>query len=590
MSGVRIRKERIAQKFAAAFVLASSLYGSGAMAYQFNAGQDWAVNFDNSVQYSLGIRARDINPLLGNDPINAESEYKFGQGDINTNRISDLMEIQGVYQGRMGFRFSGSAWRDFAYDTEDKTNPGVIAPAGTVGPCYPGVINGPCPAITYLNQRVYPSGQYSDYTKKYHVQGYELLDAFVFDNFEIGGKPVYAKAGRFSQFWGNGFLFPFQAISYSQQPIDEIKGFSAPGSEVKELFLPRTQVSMQINPRDDLSIAGQYYFEFSEYLYPQGGTFFGPASFVYDGPQYGYLAALPATLFGGNANAGYLPFSLTAGQPNRPSGTHANYGFRVTWSPEWVKGDLGFYLRHFDESSAAAIIDPVKGDFHLAFNRNVTLYGMSYERAFGPISTGFEVSYRHHQALATGGLLTPGAEDGPPTGSITNFIANALVQLGKSPVYDTGILIVEVAGTHLNSVDKNANAPMYGGCTPTSGGWETGCKTTNAVALGFIFDPQWLQVFPSIDLDMPVSDYMGLYGNGAFLNGGFYGQKNQIYSIGVKATYKNDTSLALAYNAIYGRAGDVAKLPSGLPYYSGGNGLYNFSDRGWVSLTLKTSF
>ena len=584
----RVRKTR--QWFAAAALLASGLTGTGAMAYQFNAGPDWVMNFDNSIMYTLGMRARDRNPLLGNDWINAESEYKFSKGDINTNRVQDLLEIQGVYKGNMGFRFTGSTWKDFAYDDVVKTNPGVIAPAGSVGPCIPTVIAGPCPAITYQGQLSYTSGHYTDYTKKYHIEGYELLDAFAFFNTEINGKPLFTKVGRFSQFWGNGFLFPFQAISYSQQPIDEIKGFSAPGSEVKELFLPRTQVSMQINPRNDLSIAGQYYFEFSEYLYPQGGTYFGPASFVYDGPNHGFLAPLPASLFGGDPNAGYLPFALSAGEQNRPSGTHANYGLRVTWSPEWVKGDLGFYFRHFDESSAAAIIDPAHGNFHLAFNRNVSLYGISYERAFGTISTGFELSYRHHQALATGGLLTPGAEDGPPTGSITNFIANALVQLGHTRFYDTGILIVEMAGTHLNSVDNNANAPMYGGCKPGDGGWETGCKTTNAVALGFIFDPQWLQVFPSIDLDMPVSDYMGLYGNGAFLNGGFYGQKNQIYSIGLKATYKNDTSLALAYNAIYGRAGNIGTTPAGLPYYTGGNGLYNFGDRGWISLTLKTSF
>jgi hypothetical protein len=584
MSRVSKRRERIGQRLAAAAMLASGLYGTEAMAYQFNAGPDWVMNFDNSITYNLGIRARERNDLLGNDFINAESEYKFNQGSIITNRVQDLMEIQGIYQNRMGFRFSGSAWKDFAYDDDDKTNPGVIAPAGT-GP-------NAFPAITYNGVRSYTNGQFSDYTHKYHVEGYELLDAFAFYNTDLEGKPLFTKVGRFSTFWGNGFLFPFQAISYSQQPIDEIKGFSAPGSEVKELFLPRTQLSMQINPRNDLSIAGQYYFEFSEYLYPQGGTYFGPASFVYDGPNQGFLGPLPATLFGLPAAAGYAPFTLPQGQQNRPSGTHANYGLRVTWSPEWVKGDLGFYFRHFDESSAAVIIDPANNNYHLAFNRNITLYGMSYERAFGPISTGFELSYRHHQALATGGLLTPGAADGPPTGSITNYIANALIQLGQTRFYQTGNLILELAGTHLNSVDRNANAAMYGGCgyNGNNGGWMSGCKTNNADALGFIFDPQWLQVFPGIDIDTPISDYMGLYGNGAFLNGGFYGQKNHIYSFGVKATYKNDTSVGLAYNAIYGRAGDIGKLPSGLPYYASGNGLYNFSDRGWVSLTVKTSF
>jgi len=55
----------------------------------------------------------------------------------------------------------------------------------------------------------YPSGRYSGTTRKYHIQGGELLDAFVFANHRLGEVPVYFKAGRFTQQWGNALFDSF---------------------------------------------------------------------------------------------------------------------------------------------------------------------------------------------------------------------------------------------------------------------------------------------------------------------------------------------------------------------------------------------
>jgi len=134
---------------------------TGALAAQFATSPDWAVNWDNTVTYNLGTRASSIDPLIANNPKSDEGDYKFkSAGDVVTDRLSLLSEFSVVYQDHIGFKLSGSAWKDFAYDSTDQSNPGIIAPA-----------HGPLPAVTYQSTRSYPNGQYSGYTYKYYEQG-----------------------------------------------------------------------------------------------------------------------------------------------------------------------------------------------------------------------------------------------------------------------------------------------------------------------------------------------------------------------------------------------------------------------------------
>ncbi len=44
-----------------------------------------------------------------------------------TNRIQDLIEFQGVYKGKIGFRTTASYWHDFAYSDSVHQTPGLTA-------------------------------------------------------------------------------------------------------------------------------------------------------------------------------------------------------------------------------------------------------------------------------------------------------------------------------------------------------------------------------------------------------------------------------------------------------------------------------
>jgi hypothetical protein len=538
-----------------ALAVSAALAGTGAHAFNFETGPDWRVNLDNTLQYTMGWRAEGRDQRIGNDPFFHQGEYSFDRGDMVTNRIQDLIEFQAVYKDRLGFRLSGSVWKDWAYDDTANGNPALLAQG--------------------LN--VYPGGHFRGDAKRFHIEGGELLDAFAFVNGSIGDVPAYLKIGRLTQHWGNAFYFGFNNIAYGQAAVDNIKGFSQPGSEVKELFLPRAQILATAELTPEFSVSGQYFFEFDGNRYPEGGTYFGAADFLYKGP-----ARVPAL-------EGALGGRVAAGREHKPNDNNQNFGIKATWSPEWAGGDLGFYYRQFDDVHPWVLLDANPGgggSVNLRYAEHVKLYGLSYERTFGPASTALEVSYRKGTALNS----IIGVSDKGASGDLLNVVANAFVQLGTTPFYDAGMFIAEVAYTHLVDVTDNKHLYNGKGFAPcVNKGIRDGCATKDALALWVSFEPQWLQALPSIDISMPMSYAWGVSGNPAYAAGGFYAEKTGIYSIGVKALYEGKTSVTLAYNGLNWEPGKVTSGQFG-DVYASGNGAYALHNRDWVSLTLKTSF
>jgi hypothetical protein len=546
-----------------AVLVITALAAGAARSFTFDTGPDWAVNLDNSIQYALGWRMQRINPLIGNDLFFSQGDYKFpNSGEMVTDRLQDLIEFQASYEKRLGMRVTGSVWKDFAYENDAKQNP----------------------AYSFINAYSPNGDRYTSYAHRYFVEGGEFLDAFVFGNGTIGETPVYAKVGRFTQYWGNAFFFGFSNIAYSQHPIDYIKGFTQPGSEVKELFLPRNQVMLSADLTPTLSVSAQYFLEFQPNRYPESGTYLGFFDVLFNQPGSGALQG-----FGIPRNDGEI----------LPPNNDQNYGVKVSWSPEWAHGDLGFYYRQFDEVDPwAALVNPATGDLQSTFARKAKLWGISYERTFGLTSTAFELNQRYDTALNSAALVPTNTG---ATGTITNAIANVFVQLGHTPVWNTGVWLAEFSYTHLQSVTGNqglyngvgtANCHLNGTAAP--GGWMDGCSTRDALAFATLFDPQWLQVFPGVDIDTPISLTTGIFGNPAYRAGAFYAQASKIYSLGVKATYRSRHSVELQYNGYYWRPNGTADngLHAGLPAYAGfgGNGPVSLNDRGWLQLTFKTSF
>jgi len=104
------------------------------------------------------------------------------------------------------------------------------------------------------------------------------------------------------------------------------------------------------------------------------------------------------------------------------------------------------------------------------------------------------------------------------------------------------------------------------------------------VGLAFNFTPTWYQVLPGMDLLAPISYSRGLNGNAAVFLGGNEAGGN--YSVGLAADLYSKYRVDLKYTGYFG---DYTTNAAGAA--TAFNGVFgSLSDRGWVSLTFKTTF
>jgi hypothetical protein len=534
------------------------------MAFSIDAGSDWQIRWDNSLLYNLGFRAQSIDDGIGNNPSFSESDYKFDdRGDIVTNRISNLSEFDAVYQNKYGVRVSASMWRDFAYDDDVENHPGL-----------PQALWGS-----------YSKGRYSNHTSRYYRQGGEFLDAFVFANFQLAGRNASLRVGRLTQFWGNTQFYGGLGINYGQNPSDGIKGLTSPGSKAKELTIPRAQILLQTGLTDTLSMTAQVFGEFRPNRLPEGGTFLGTVGFGLRGADR--VAVAPGV---------FVP----RGNDIEPSAGD-DWGLKLTWAPEWMDaGNIGFYYRKLSETQPWLFFTPTFSDYHLTYANDVTMYAISVDTDIGDatagtrVSAGFELSYREDAALNSVGASTPldGGTDGP-RGDTLQLLANAFYGLPPTSLWDTGNLIAEVAYQRLVSTNSRNKAMALNEHTlACPGGAEDGCNTKNSWGFSVFFAPQWLSVAPGVNLDMPVFLQYQVKGNTATRAGGNK-EGNAVYSVGLHANIRSRYDVTLAYNGYRGKNNGRNTLgPVGVYNADdyGGNGLNFFNDRGWVSLTLGTTF
>jgi len=533
-----------------ALLPAMVMMATGAQAFTFET-DDWKGYWDNTLTYNLGFRVRDVDNKIGNDPMSDESEYKFrSRGDVVTNRFNLLTELGGTYRDKLSLRLSAQGWHDFAYDDKVKGNPDLVAA-------------GAPPA--------YSSGKYRSGVKNEYISGGRLLDAFVQYSDAFGSSPYTARVGRNTQYWGNGLFFPMQSISYSQGAMDGIAGSASPGTPAKALFIPRNQVNLSTQLTPDFAVGFQYFLERAENVLPQGGTFLGPADILFSGQD---------SMLG-----------IPRGSTEHADDIADNFGINAAW--QMTPGStLTAYYRRLDEVQPWAPLlklDGMAPSYFLGYNQGVDLFGLSLDAPLGDSSLGMELSYRDGTALNS--TPNPMADDPRrgATGNVVNLIANLMVPLSGTPLYETGTFIAEIAHTRVLSVDSTNkalyNGEGYGGCA--GGKWD-GCSTRSATALALSFTPEWIQVFPGIDLSMPTSLKTGLKGNPGVLGG--TAQGSYTFSVGLQAKYLSKHTLKVEYIGSRARAGDTITNAFGLPQYEGGNGPYMLNDRDWLSITAQTVF
>lgn len=571
--------------------LALAAAGSGtAFAFEFNTGNDdVSVRWDNQVRYNAGWRMGKVNPHFANSSGSDETELKFQRGDMLTNRVDILSEFDFTYRKDKGFRVSGALWQDWAY--RDKTSTANTA----LFPSYPGY--------------AYSNRNFNAYAKRY-VAGPsgEILDAFAFGTFDLGGVQTSLKLGQHNLYWGESMFAATNGIAYSQGPIDTIKAATSPGAEAKELFLPLKQFSAQASLTNRLSLIGQYQFDWKPLRMVPGGTYFSPSDAV--------RSDFAANICGFNiGTACFFPLNIPNGGDIGPDKKRGAWGLGLRWNAAWLDGTVGAYYRKFDETIPWSItqINGATGlptAIRLSYARGTELYGMSLNKSVGVVSLGAELSYRKNAALAsTPGFIVVTAPTAEPTysqvegarGNTWHAILNGLVLLSPNALWTGGTLIGELSYQQLDKVTKNAALYWSEGsatCVSATGaplGRAGGCSTRSSLNASLVFSPEWPQAIPEWDLSLPVTLNVGLRGNSPANGSAGLNEDAYNWSLGLKGTYKFRHEFGLVYiqptRARYGSGTDpvtglaVATIQNGP---SGSGAVQN--QHGWLSFTYKTSF
>jgi len=557
--------------------LAAAGRSAEVFAFEFDTGNpDLRIRWDNSIRANAGWRIQSLNKAIANSPALDQSDFKFENGDMVAQRLDLLSEFDLHWHKKYGFRVSAAGWYDYAYhNTTVKQNP-LYAELGL--------------ATAYYNN------QYSSLTKNYYRGPYgEVLDAFAFGEWSAGSVPIAVKAGRLSTFWGQSAFYA-AGIAQSQQPIDGRKGAANPGTEVKELFRPLTQLDVQAQLTPTIAAEAQVYFDWSNTLSPEGGTYLGPTNFVLQGPQqtgclrFGFVGAMPEC---------FVNFPRTG--PLGPSSKQGNWGINFKFNPDFLRGQtVAVFFRQFDEKVPWLFLTAFPQQtppyyslsYRAVYARNTKLAGLSYDGSLGPVAIGAEVGYHIDTGLLAPAFLP--TNDGP-RGDTWHALINGIYLLPRTPIWSTGTAVLELTYDRLDHITKNGayfwavgNPTCINQTTGQPGNVDDGCATQDAWGLNAQVSPQWLQVLPSLDVSLPITVQTGLSGTSAISSLGV-AQGATTFSVGVQFDYKTKHRLTLEYDQF---TAPIRKVEApGLGPIAVGSPSPNFGtiDRGRISLTYKVS-
>jgi hypothetical protein len=446
-----------------------------------------------------------------------------------------LSEFDAVYQKSCGFRVSGSAWYDQAYDKLDNKN---VATSNHL-------------------ENGQPALGLSGTTKRYYLgPSAELLDAFVFGKIDLDGSPLNLKVGRHTLFWGEAMLSAMHSLSYGQSGLDIRKAAAVPGTEIKELFMPRNAVSAQLQVNPEVSLAAQYFLDWDPIRLPQAGSYLAAADFMH-GSESMYLG----------------PFQVARGADVTPN-KRGDWGVAARIQPNWLQGTAGFYYRKTaDIQPELNVVFPVS--YNHVYQSGIKIYGVSLSKGVGDLSLGTEVNYRTNMPLVSEGIGVKG--------ETLHAVANLMGAIAGTAVFDSAGWLAEVTW---NRMVKLTNDPLnlYKGRDSYVGSDKV---TKDAFGLAVSFTPTWYQVAPGVDLTLPLFISGGLAGNSAVSGGGYRHQAN--YSLGVGAEVDQKYTVKLTYNGSTSPFTRDAHDPSVID--AGHSPIpATLIDRGFVSLTLKTQF
>jgi hypothetical protein len=240
-------------------------------------------------------------------------------------------------------------------------------------------------------------------------------------------------------------------------------------------------------------------------------------------------------------------------------------GVQLRWSPTGSEYEFGFYAAQYhDKTPAVPVFDFVNGNVHLAYASNIRTVGASVTSSVGQLNWAVEGSVRTNAALNSdpavlglGPILTCDTSDNKPcyaVGDTAHLQASGIYVLQPNALWQGGAIVAELAFNRTLKVTKDIFAIGPGGSSVGLGGLDPN-TTRDAWAFRMLFEPQYFQVLPGLDLSIPVGVGYNFGGRSSAIANFAGGASNAgDYSIGIKGKYQGVWNVALVYSDFFGPA------------------------------------
>lgn len=186
----------------------------------------------------------------------------------------------------------------------------------------------------------------------------EILDAFIYTNFDAGSVPVSLRVGNQVVNWGESLFIPGGINAYL--PVD-VAALRTPGSEVKEALKPQPSVYASFGLPFDLSLEGFYVFGFEKSDLDPCGTFFSSHDGYCDGGAY-------VQLTGEFPNAVTVPRTF-----DRDADDQGQFGVALRYYADWLNDgtELAFYFNRYHSKLPIATFTAAAGSLDVGLSTGV---------------------------------------------------------------------------------------------------------------------------------------------------------------------------------------------------------------------------
>lgn len=563
-----------------------------AQAFQVRSG-DWTTSLDTTVSYGVSYRMEGQDDKLiaranGGSGSNSglinsdDGNLNFKKGDLFSEMVKVVSEMDLRYQERHGVFIRGRAFYDFELEDDSRRHREI-----------------------------------SDGGLDEGGSSIDLLDAFVYGSWTVGERDLNARLGRQVINWGEG-LFYQNGIG-ATNPVD-INALRAPGSEVKEAYMPTFMVYGSYELRDNLTLEGYWQpgkaWEASKI--DPCGTYFSTLDPL--GEDCEYLSAAPlqeqitgrvgeAMAFDSPAAAqawadslapglvnnllrGYIPTTFIPRAQDIDGDDSAQYGLALRWYvPELNDTELGFYYLRYNMQVpmigltvgqpvllpvVGALPDASSSRYYAEYLEKRDLFGISFNTSIGGdslfngLSLAGELSYRPDTPIALGlneylptALLNP---DGLAVGTrLDGYREKDMFQASLAAIYnfngllgsDSAALFSELVASRVQGLESDVD---YYEATSSAYGAQASLQLT------------YTNVFNLVNLVPSVGYQYSINGVAPQLTNGL-DEEAQSWSVGLDAIYQESLTVGAKYVG-----------------YSGGGISNKRTDRDYLTFNVKYSF